>query len=76
MGLIAIIKVVSRAEMPGKPWLIQPGDHEWVTTIKCINSTRWSVLSTIIFKGKRYREGWFEELSIPHAWRIKVSDNR
>jgi hypothetical protein len=62
--------------MPGKPWLIQPGDHKWVTTIKCINSTGWSVLLTIIFKGKHYREGWFEELSILHAWRIKVSNNR
>ena len=76
MGLIATTKVVSRAEMPGKPWLIQPGDREWVTTIECINSTGWLVPLTIIFKGKRYIEEWFEDLSIPHAWRIEVSDNR
>ena len=75
MGLIATTKVVSRAEMPGKPWLVQPGNREWVTTIECINSSGWSIPSTIIFKGKRYIEGWFEELSIPPAWRIEVSDN-
>jgi hypothetical protein len=34
-----------------------------------------SVPSTIIFKGKRHIEGWFEEFSIPHTWRIEVSDN-
>ena len=28
MGLITIIKMVSRAEMPGKPWLIQLGNRE------------------------------------------------
>ena len=61
MGLIATIKVVTRAEMPGKPWLIQPGTREWVTTIKYVNSMGWSVPSTIIFKGKVYIEGWFDE---------------
>ena len=76
MGLIAITKVVSQAEMPGKPWLVQPGNREWVTTIKCINSSGWSIPSTIIFKGKRHIKGWFEELSIPPAWRLEVSDNR
>ena len=76
MGLIATTKVVSRAEMPGKPWLIQPGNREWVTTIECVNSMGWSVPSTIIFKGKVYIEGWFDEASIPCTWRIKISPNR
>ena len=35
----------------------------------------WSLPSTIIFKGKRHIEGWFDELSIPPTWRIEVSDN-
>ena len=38
MGLIATAKVVTRAEMIGKPLLIQPGHREWVTSIECINS--------------------------------------
>ena len=62
--------MVSRAEIPGKPWLVQPGNREWVTTIECINSSGWSIPSTIIFKEKRYIEGWFEELSIPPARRV------
>jgi hypothetical protein len=45
MGLIATTKVVSRAEMPGKPWIIQPGNREWVTTIECINTRGWPIPS-------------------------------
>ncbi|CEL02456.1 hypothetical protein ASPCAL03626 [Aspergillus calidoustus] len=54
MGLIATTKVVTRASMPGKPHLIQPGNREWVTTIECMNSSGWIVPSCIIFKGKRF----------------------
>ena len=31
MSLIATTKVVTRASMPGNPYLIQPADGEWVT---------------------------------------------
>jgi hypothetical protein len=75
MGLIATTKVVTRASMPGKPHLIQPGNREWVTTIECMNSSGWMVPSCIIFKGKRLIEGWFEEYGIPVDWRIELSAN-
>jgi hypothetical protein len=75
MGLIATTKVVTRSEMPGKPYLIQPGNREWVTTIECINSTGWALPSTIIFKGKVYIEGWFEEAGISPDWRVELSAN-
>jgi hypothetical protein len=75
MGLITTTKVVSRAEMPGKPWLIQPGNREWVTIIEYINSRGWSVPTTIIFKGKVHIEGWFDETRIPGDWRIELSAN-
>ncbi|KAI9036261.1 transposase [Aspergillus affinis] len=75
MGLIATTKVVTRSNMPGRPHLIQPGQREWVTTIECISSTGFSVPTCIIFKGKVYMEGWFEELDLPHDWRIEVSAN-
>jgi hypothetical protein len=39
MGLIITTKVVIRANMPRKPHLIQPGNWEWVTIIKCVNTT-------------------------------------
>ena len=35
----------------------------------------WSVPSTIIFKGKVYIEGWFDEEAIPGTWRIETSAN-
>jgi hypothetical protein len=75
MGLIATTKVVTRASMPGKPHLIQPGNREWVTTIECMNSSGWMVPSCIIFKGKRFIEGWFEEYGIPTDLRIELSAN-
>jgi len=39
MGLMATAKVVTRAEMTGRAFLVQPGNQEWVTSIECINST-------------------------------------
>ncbi|CEL07703.1 hypothetical protein ASPCAL10858 [Aspergillus calidoustus] len=53
MGLIATTRVVTRAEMLGKPHLIQPGQREWVTAIECVGSTGFVVLPCIIFKGCR-----------------------
>jgi hypothetical protein len=52
MGLIVTTKVVTRANMPGKPHLIQPGNQEWVTMIKYVNATGWVLPSCIIFKGR------------------------
>jgi hypothetical protein len=75
MGMIATAKVVARREMPGKPWLIQPGDREWVTTIECINARGFSLPTTIIFKGKVPIQGWYEEYGLPGNWRIEVSKN-
>jgi hypothetical protein len=75
MGLIAATKVVTRANMPGKPHLIQPGNQEWVTTIECINTTGWVLPSYIIFKGKVHIEGWYQDHTLPPDWRIEVSQN-
>ena len=34
MGIIAIAKIVTRANLYGKYQVIQPGNHKWVTLIK------------------------------------------
>ncbi|KAI9040597.1 Transposase [Aspergillus affinis] len=76
MGMIATAKVVTRREMPGRPWLIQPGNREWVTTIECINTRGFSLPTTIIFKGKVSIEGWYDDYSsLPEDWRIELSSN-
>ena len=75
MGLIATTKVVTRAEMVGKPKLIQPGNREWVTSIECINSTGWTLPSCIVFKGQVHIQGWYEDGALPEDWRIEVSNN-
>jgi hypothetical protein len=75
IGLIATTKVVTRANMPGKPHLIQPGNREWVTTIKYVNTTGWVLPSCIIFKGKVHIEGWYQDHTLPSDWRIEVSQN-
>jgi hypothetical protein len=64
MGLITTSWVITRAEMLGKPRLIQPGQREWVTAIECIGLKGYIILLTIIFKGKVYIKGWFEELGL------------
>ncbi|CEL00931.1 hypothetical protein ASPCAL00523 [Aspergillus calidoustus] len=75
MGQIATTRVVTRAEILGKPYIIQPGQREWVTSIECIGSTGFVVPPCIIFKGKVHIEGWFEELGLPADWRIELSAN-
>jgi hypothetical protein len=75
MGLIATSRVVTRAEMLGKPHLIQPGQREWVTAIECIGAMGYVVPPSIIFKAKVHIEGWFEELGLPGDWRIELSAN-
>jgi hypothetical protein len=75
MGLIATAKVLARSKMPGNPYLIQPGNREWVTTIECINAMGWLVPSTIIFRGRVFIEGWYAEHGLPGNWRIELSNN-
>lgn len=43
-----------RAETAGCPCLLQPGNHEWVTAIECINAMGWVLPPYIIFKGKSH----------------------
>ncbi|KAG2001207.1 hypothetical protein GB937_010394 [Aspergillus fischeri] len=64
MGLVATARVVTRADYYRKASLIQPGNREWVTSIKCINST-----------GKVHIEGWYQDFKLPRDSRIEVSPN-
>ena len=73
MGLIATVKVVTRAEYYGRRSLLQPGNREWVTTIECINASGWALPPCVIFKGKVFIESWFDNL--PDDWRFEVSPN-
>jgi hypothetical protein len=43
--------------------------------IKCINTTGWVLPSYIIFKGKVYIKGWYQDHALPPNWRIEVSQN-
>ena len=75
MGLVATTQVVTRADYYGKAPLIQPGNREWVTSIKCINSTGWALPPCIIFKGRVHIEGWYQDPNLPPDWRIEISPN-
>ena len=75
MGLVATAKVVTRAEMTGHPFLVQPENQEWVTSIECINSSEWALPPCIIFKRKVHIEAWYQDKALPHDWRIEVSQN-
>ncbi|KAJ1709876.1 hypothetical protein NYO67_7994 [Aspergillus flavus] len=75
MDLIAAAKVVTRSDVPGKPFLLQPGNREWVTAIEYISSNGWALSPYIIFKGKVYMESWYENKDIPSDWRIEISPN-
>lgn len=73
MGVANTSKVVTRREYYGWRKVLQPGNREWVTAIKCINQDE-VLPPTIIFKGKSFMEHWF--YTTPSDWRFEVSDNR
>jgi len=76
MGLVATAKVVIRSEMLNQSFLIQPGNCEWVTSIKCINSTEWVLPPCIIFKEKVYIKSWYQDTALPVDWWIEISKNK
>jgi hypothetical protein len=73
MGLVSTQKVVTRAEICGRPRLLQSGNREWVTTIEAISADGYSLPPCVIFKAKVAIAGWFNNL--PKDWRIEVSAN-
>ncbi|EED16700.1 transposon, putative [Talaromyces stipitatus ATCC 10500] len=74
MGLCASAKVITGSDRYGRPYLLQPGNREWVTVIEAVNSTGWALPSYIIFKATTfYQQGWFEIL--PQDWRLNISKN-
>ena len=72
MGLIATAKVVTRTDMYGQCQVIQPGNQEWITSIECVNSMRWTPSPCIIFKGTVHIEALYQDSKLPHNWRIGV----
>jgi hypothetical protein len=74
-SLVATAKVATKAEIVGRPFLVQPGNCEWVTSINCVNTMGWALLPCVIFKGKVHLEGWYEDNALPRDRRIEVSAN-
>jgi hypothetical protein len=73
MGLTATARVITRAEYYGRRSVLQPGNREWVTVIESIRANGDVLPPCVIFKGKNYRESWFDDL--PNNWRFEVSEN-
>jgi hypothetical protein len=73
MGLTATARVIARAEYFGRISVLQPGNRTWVTVIESISASGWALPPTIIFKGKVYKESWFDIL--PPDWCFEVSAN-
>ena len=74
MGLCATAKVITGSDRYSRPYLLQPGNREWVTAIEAVNSTGWALPSYVIFKATTYyQQGWFETL--PQDWRLDISKN-
>jgi hypothetical protein len=55
MGIIAIMRVVTRSEKNLRPKLIQPGNREWITVIKGVNTCGRCLPLMFILKGKNYQ---------------------
>ncbi|KAH5052533.1 hypothetical protein HBI73_232670 [Parastagonospora nodorum] len=62
MGVAATSKVVTSADTTGRATTVQPGNREWVITIKCINASGWSIPPFVILSGKLHQascnNGW------------------
>jgi len=75
MGIIATVKVVTGTDRASRPRSIQPGNREWVTIIKTINSQGDALPPLVIFEAIMHQAAWYEDNIIPHDWLIGVSDN-
>ena len=49
-GDIGTAKVITAVN--GPKYHIQPGDYNWITIIKCINTAKRDILAIVITKGK------------------------
>jgi hypothetical protein len=75
MGVIGTMKVVTGSERRTRPQLVQPGDREWVTVTQAICSAGYATPPFIIYKGRVHISAWYEEVDIPHSWKLAVSEN-
>lgn len=68
-------RALLQSDCTGKPFLVQPGNREWVTSIECINAAGWALPPFPILKGKAHIEAWYGGGKLPPDWRLHVSPN-
>jgi hypothetical protein len=73
MGVAATSKVVTSSDTVGRAATVQPGNRDWVTTIKCINASGWCLPPFVILSSKQHQASWYHH--IPIDWVLAVSDN-
>ena len=64
MGVAATSKVVTSADRVGRAVVVQPGNREWATAIKCVNASGWSLPPFIILPGKVHQSSWYRDLPL------------
>ncbi|SCO92492.1 related to transposase [Fusarium oxysporum] len=75
MGVISSGMVVTGSERLGRPKLVQPGNHEWITVIQAINAEGWAIEPFIIGAGQYHFANWHQQATIPDGWVIATSQN-
>jgi hypothetical protein len=74
MGVASTAKVITASRhQTSCVQAIQPGNREWVTVIKSINASGWSLPPMIIFSGKVHQSQWYQDIN--PDWVIGLSDN-
>ena len=56
-----------------RPWTVQPGNQEWVTTIEYINVLGRIIPPLVIFEVVMYQAAWYEDDIILHNWLVRVN---
>lgn len=75
MRIIGSTLFVTRAERRGKTKLVQLGNREWATAIKCVNSQGWCIPPLLIVSGKYHLVNWPSESQLPGDWVIEPTAN-
>jgi len=75
IGVICSSIVVTGANQEGRRKILQPGNREWATAIKCISGNGFVVPPYLILQGKHHLASWYTKSGIPNTWRIKTSPN-
>ena len=75
INIITASLIITHSKKHKKTKAIQPGNREWSTVIKYINTSGWCIPPFVIIKDTYHLTNWNTESDLSDNWIIKPTDN-